>query len=494
MSVILGIDLGTSSVKGMLLDDQKGVLAVESSSYEVSIPQEGYAQQDPNVWWRETRRVLKRLRERDGEAYDRIRSVGFSGQMHGIVVTDIDGNPLRPAILWLDQRSRKQLKTINRELDFNEMGEVFRNRAFTGFAFPSLMWLKENEPSVLETAGAVLMPKDYIRFRMTGRLATDVTDASATALFQTAKRDWAFDIIERFGLPENIFPACGESMDIAGCVTEQCQQECGLKAGIPVVYGSGDQMAQSIGNGVFREGAVISNIGTGGQISAYIKEPKYDRMLRTHTFCHALDKAYTIYGATLCSGMSLNWLKNKILAVEDFDRMSAMAQEIEPGCGGLIFLPYLSGERTPHMNPNARGMFFGLSLCQDRRHMTRAVMEGVTFSLRDSLTIFDELGIRCDTVIASGGGAHSDVWLQIQADIFNKKVKVCEVNEQACLGACILAGKGCGIFGSVEDAARRFVNFREKIYVPDQENVRIYDRQYKRFRELYRANQRFMDS
>ena len=301
MSVLLGIDLGTSSIKAMLLDSGRGVISVESSPYEVSIPLEGYAEQNPETWWLETKRVLGRLRDKNRQEFNEIQAVGFSGQMHGIVVVDRNGQPLRPAILWLDQRSRKELESINHVLGFREMGEVFRNRAFTGFAFPSLMWLKEHEPDVLLKAGAVLMPKDYIRFRMTGRLASDVTDASATALFDTANRNWAFGIIEKFGLPREIFPACGESMEVAGTVTGHCHEECGLKEGIPVVYGSGDQMAQSIGNGVFREGEVISNIGTGGQISAYIKEPKYDRELRTHTFCHGLDKAYTIYWATLCS-------------------------------------------------------------------------------------------------------------------------------------------------------------------------------------------------
>lgn len=493
MSVILGIDLGTSSVKAMLLDSVKGVIAVESSSYEVSIPQEGYAEQDPEVWWQETKRVLEHLKDKNEEAFNGIEAVGFSGQMHGIVVVDREGRPLRPAILWLDQRSRKELEFITHELGFEKMGEVFRNRAFTGFAFPSLMWLKDHEPEILSQAGAVLMPKDYIRFKITGVLASDVTDASATALFDTAGRNWAWDIIRSFGLPEAIFPVCGESMERAGRVTGECCEECGLKEGIPVIYGSGDQMAQSIGNGVFREGEVISNIGTGGQISACIKEPKYDRRLRTHTFCHALDRAYTIYGATLCSGMSLNWLKNKVLGIEAFDTMTSMAREIEPGSKGLIFLPYLSGERTPHMNPNAKGMFFGLSLCQDRRYLCRAVMEGVAFSLKDSLTIFEELGIRCDTMIASGGGSHSDVWLQIQADIFNKKVKVCQVDEQACLGACILAGTGCGIFESVEKAAERFVSFQNKIYEPVQEHVDTYRKQYQIFRELYAANEHFMN-
>ncbi len=492
MSVILGIDLGTSSIKAMLLDEIEGVIAVEASKYDVDIPQEGWAEQQPKAWWMETKKVLSKLKLNNEEAFHNIAAIGFSGQMHGIVLTDENGEPLRPAILWLDQRSKKQLLEINQRMNFDEMGRVFRNRVFTGFAFPSLLWVKENEPKIMEKTRAVMMPKDYIRFKITGKIGSDVSDASSSAIFDTAKREWAYSTIKEFGLSESIFPPCGESMEIAGHVTEECEKECGLKAGIPVVYGAGDQQAQSIGNGVFEEGKIISNIGTGGQISTYIQEPVYDKKLRTHTFCHPINKGYTIYGATLCSGMSLNWLKNKILKIDNFEQISEMAAEIEPGSEGLVYLPYLSGERTPHMNPSAKGMFAGISLCHDRRHFIRAVMEGVTFSLRDSLTIFQELNIRGDTIIASGGGSNSDVWLQMQADIFRKKVIVCEVSEQACLGACILAGAGTGIFPSVKEGADRFVSFREKEYLPNQENAAVYDRQYEKYRELYELNKDWM--
>ena len=492
MSVILSIDLGTSSVKGMLLDSFRGVLAVESGEYDVKIPREGYAEQEPEQWWEETKKVLFKLRDGNREAFGQIEAVGFSGQMHGIVLTDENGIPLRPAILWLDQRSKKELGQIYRKIDLEKMGNIFRNRVYTGFVFPSLIWVREHEPEILKRTRWVMMPKDFIRYKMTGKIASDVTDASSTAIFHTAERTWAYDTIREFGLPAEIFPPCGESMDIAGYVTKECERECGLKEGIPVVYGAGDQQAQSIGNGICEEGKIICNIGTGGQISTYIKEPVYDKKLRTHTFCHSIDYGYTIYGATLCSGMSLKWLKDKILRIGDFDQLSQMAGEIAPGSEGLIYLPYLTGERTPHMDPCAKGMFAGLTLGHDRRHIVRAVMEGVTMSLRDSLTIFRELGIKCDTMIASGGGAKSHEWLQMQADIFHKKVIVCEVNEQACLGACILAGKGCGIFDSVKQAAERFVSFGDKVYEPNPENEKLYDEQYERFRALYRNNKEWM--
>ncbi|MEG2383523.1 MAG: xylulokinase [Oscillospiraceae bacterium] len=492
MSVILGIDLGTSSVKAMLLDCQTGGVTVESSAYNVCIERDGYAEQDPETWWLGTKEALRKLKKEHDMEFSQIAAVGISGQMHGIVLMGEDGAPLRPAILWLDQRAKEQLKQINENIDFDKMGSLFRSRVFTGFAFPSLLWVKENEAETLKRTKAFIMPKDYIRFKITGLLGSDMTDASATTLFDTAKRKWAFDIINEFELPEDIFPLCGESMDLAGYVTSKCETECGLKAGIPVIFGCGDQMAQSIGNGVCKEGEVISNIGTGGQISAYIRQAKYDKALRTHTFCNAFDKAYTIFGATLCGGMSLNWLKNKVLGIDGFDEMSKMAGEIPPGSGGIVFLPYLSGERTPHMNPNAKGLFYGLGLSHDKRYLSRAVMEGVTFSLKDSLTIFDEMGIEYKNIIASGGGARSNEWLQIQADVFNRNVRVCVMEEQACLGACILAGVGSGILESVSSAANYFVKFREEIFTPNSENVKIYEEQYELFRNLYAVNKNFM--
>lgn len=494
MSVVLGIDLGTSSVKAMLLDSVQGVLTVEASRYEVKIPREGYAEQEPLSWWEETKKVLLKLKDKNKEAFERIAAIGFSGQMHGIVLTDEKGNPLRPAILWMDQRSKKELKQIYEKIDFEKMGNIFKNRVYTGFGFPSLIWVKEHEPEVFAKTHWVMMPKDFIRYKITGKIASDVTDASSTAIFNTEERTWAYDIIKEFGLSPDIFPSCKESMEIAGYVTKECEAECGLREGIPVVYGAGDQQAQSIGNGIYEEGKIICNIGTGGQISAYVRKPVYDKELRTHTFCHPINKGYTIYGATLCSGMSLNWLKDNILEIDDFDQLSQMAGEIVPGSEGLIYLPYLTGERTPHMDPCAKGMFAGLTLRHDRRHIARAVMEGVTMSLRDSLTIFQELNIKCDTIIASGGGAKSHEWLQMQADIFHKRVIVCEVSEQACLGACILAGVGCGIFDSMKQAIERFVSFKDKVYEPNPENEKLYDTQYERFQALYRNNKEWMVS
>lgn len=486
MAMILGIDVGTSGIKAMLLDTEKGVTAVHAKSYEVDIPRLGYAQQDPQMWWNSLLEVLDWLHIHFRDEYEKISAVGYSGQMHGLVLVGENGEPLCPAIIWLDQRAEKQMEEIYSTYTEAEMGRLLCNRVSSGFAFPSLLWIKENEPEIFSKVKKILSPKDYLRFKMTGNIGGEVTDASATGMFSTAKRDWAWELLERFDLPKEIFPPVAESSDIAGAISRDCAKRTGLPQGIPVVYGAGDQQAQSIGNGVIRPGRVISNIGTGGQISAFFSKPVYDRKLRTNTFCHAIKGAYTIYGATLCSGMSMNWIKNKILGIEDYGTINELAGAAGPGSEGLLYLPYLSGERTPHMNPGAKGVFFGMTLAHGPGHFLRSVMEGVTYSLKDCMEILEELGAEASSVIASGGGASSRLWLQIQADIFEKPVYVSKVKEQACLGACILAGAGASILPSVEEGCRRFALLEDEVFLPQRENQGVYRRGYEKYRELYK--------
>lgn len=492
MACILGIDLGTSSVKSMLLDEEGGVVQTAACAYAVDIPKPGYAQQSPEVWWDAVKQTIQELKADCPSMLQSIRAVGFSGQMHGLVLTGKGGEVLRPAIIWLDQRSEHMAEQMQEEIGMGRMGKIFHNRAFSGFAFPSLLWVKEKEPGVFDTINKILLPKDYIRFRMTGELGTDASDASSSCILDTGKRDWAYDIIERYDIPKDIFPDVHEAEETAGYITAQCACETGLPAGIPVVYGSGDQPAQSIGNGAVQEGLIISNIGTGGQISAYSAADIYDPELRIHTFCHALNRAYTIFGATLCSGMSLNWLKDKILEAGSFQELSNAAAETEPGAGGLLYLPYLTGERTPYMDTGASGMFFGMRLMHDRRHFVRSVMEGVVFSLKDSLQIFEQMGLRADRIIASGGGASSPLWLQMQADILEKEICVSGVEEQACLGACILAGAGTGILESVEEGVKRFVSFRGDTYEPRRYLKELYREQYRKYQQLYQTTKELM--
>lgn len=486
--MLLGIDIGTSSLKVMLLDPQAGTYELAAREYDVEIPRPGFAEQSPDLWWRALRDALGELADKHPAKFGAIGTVGFSGQMHGLVMTDKTGMPQRNAILWLDQRSGAQVGRMNEQISPCEAADILQNRPFTGFAVPSLLWVKEHERACYDRCAHVMQPKDYLRLRLTGEAGTDMSDASATGGFDVRKRAWAYDILERLGLDTQKFPQCREATTIAGVVSMRAAKETGLKAGIPVVYGAGDQPAQSIGNGAVREGLVIANIGTGGQIAAYSATDIHDAKLRTHTFCHAVNKAYTVFGASLCSGLSLKWLKNNVLEIGSYEEMSALADAAPPCSGELVYLPYLTGERTPHMDPKAKGMFFGLTLGHDRSHLTRAVMEGVTFSLRDSLEILAGAGVGTKRVIASGGGARSGVWLQMQADIFGKEVVVCRVKEQACLGACIIAGLGAGVFQSVEEAADRLVSFEERVYVPDETAHRQYTEAYGLFQELYCAN------
>ena len=492
MRTLLGIDIGTSSVKAMLLDADGGVIATVAKKYDVDIPGANCAEQDPEQWWNGTVELCNRLKTEHGEAFQKLEGIGLSGQMHGLVTVDKNGKVLRPAILWLDQRSCAEVEEINNRISDEERGRILHNRIYPGFAFPSLLWMKKNEPDLYHQIYKIMNPKDYIRYRLTGRIGTDVSDASATAMFDVGKRRWAWEIIERFGINKDIFAECRESTELAGSVDAESARACGLLQGIPVIYGCGDQMAQSIGNGICGEGNIISNIGTGGQISTYTTRDIYDAKLRTHTFCHAMNQAYTVYGATLCCGLSLKWIADKILTIGDFEQCNRLASQIPPGSDGVIYLPYLSGERTPIMNAGAKGIIYGLKLEHDRRYLVRAVMEGIIFSLKDSLVLLESMGIKSSLVIASGGGAVSSLMLQMQADIFEKDVRVCNVREQACLGACLLAGIGTGVLADLETDGAKYVTFSDRIYKPDISNRQVYRQNFATYHELYNNTKKMM--
>lgn len=488
MSVLLGIDIGTSSCKAMMLDIDKGIINVKAINYDVDIPREGYAEQNADVWWSSLVKILKQMKAEHQDAFADIAGISYSGQMHGMVVVDEAGEPLRPSIIWLDQRSQHQLEEIHDQYGLDKIGDIIHNRIFTGFAFPSLLWMKENEPEIFGRIHKMLLPKDFIRYKMTGKFGTDTSDASSTTCLDLRKRDWAWDLIDTFGMPRDIFPQCHEATEIAGYITRECAAETGLKEGIPVSYGCGDQPAHVIGAGVIKAGTIVSNIGTGGEMSVYSDTDKYDSQMRIHTFCHAVNNAYMVFGAHLCSGMSLKWLKDRVLEIDDFDRMGKLTDEVPAGCEGLIYLPYLTGSRTPEMDVSAKGIFFGLQLKHDKRHFIRAVMEGIIYDFKRSLDIFQEIGINSNKVIACGGGAKSTQWLQIQADILNREVQVCKVKEQACLGACIIAGLSTNIFDNVKTACDKYVEMESKIYQPDPKTAKVYEQNYKVYQQLYGAN------
>lgn len=491
--IILGIDLGTSSVKAALLDARTGILGNASRDYTVDIPHPGRGEQNPETWWQSLLETLAELRRQYPGPFRAVSAVGLSGQMHGIVLVDADNRPLRPAILWMDSRASDIAKELETRLGRENVARILHNRIFPGFALPSLVWVKKHEPDIYKKIAWALSPKDYIRLRLTGEIGSECSDASATAMFDVGKGMWANDILEHCGIDAKILPRPAVSTDIAGTVRAQCADETGLSRNARVVYGAADQPAQSIGNGVCGEGQVIANIGTGGQVSCFSATDRYDPRLRVHTFRHALADSFTVFGAALASGMSLNWFANNIVGEKSFAQLTEEAAETEPGSDGLLFLPYLSGERSPHMNPDASAMFFGLRLEHDKRHLTRAVMEGVAYSLLDSLVILKDLGVRCDSIIASGGGAKSPLWLQIQADVFNHPVAVSEESEQACLGAAILAGNGTGIFPDIREAVSRLVHLGDVVYTPRAAHASRYREQYEIYRELYLANHKAME-
>jgi xylulokinase len=496
MRTLLGIDIGTSSLKVMLLDISSSAMYVKRRKYSVSIPKENCAEQDPDLWWNELIEICREFKQDPNtkEGFEAVSGIGFSGQMHGLVCVDDKGSPIRPAIIWLDHRADEELKDIYFNISDADIRQRIHNRICAGFAFPSLLWIKKNESENYIKIHTIFQPKDYIRFRMTGEIGTDVTDASATGIYDVGKRDWAWDIIQKFKLNSSIFPKSHESIEIAGYVSADCAAATGLKEGIPVIYGCGDQMAQSIGNGVYKEGKLISNIGTGGQVSAFSKKFIADEKMRTNTFCHAVLGGYSVFGATLNSGNSLNWLCDKILGMdnEKFAECTRLAGEISAGSEGIIYLPYLTGERTPVMNNRAKGIYFGLKLQHDKRHLIRATMEGIIYSLKDCLSILQQLGINSNQIIASGGGAGSELFLQLQADIFEKEMKVCRVSEQACLGACILAGAGIKAF-TLDDATEQYVDFDERIIAPIEKNIKVYREGFEIYHEIYNNTKKLME-
>ena len=486
MAVFLGIDLGTQSLKAMLLDSDRGILNIQQEPYDIVIPELGWAEELPEHWWEALKRSLARMKQDCPMVFSAIETIGFSGQMHGMVALDGANAPVYPAIIWVDQRSHKQVEEIERALPPEILARSLHNRVFTGFGFPSLLWLKEEQPDVFRKVRKICAPKDYLRLRLIGGAPeTDTSDASSMNGFDFERRDWNFELLSRFGLDSALFPSCHEATEPAGTVTRQAAEETGLPEGAAVVYGSGDLPAVGMGCGMYKEGMAVVNIGTGATYSCYSDGDIFDPELRMQEFCNAVNRAYILCGAILSGGLSLNWLKNKVLDIPDYAEVNRLAGEVPAGSDGLVFLPYLGGERAPHMDMNASGLFFGLRHMHGRGHFCRAVMEGVTFALKDCDRLMEQNGIRNHTIIASGGGAKSRFWLQLQADILDKEIVVTASEEEACLGACIIAGLGTGIFRSAKEACARFVRFRDRRYTPDARTARFYSERYEIYHALY---------
>jgi xylulokinase len=452
--VLLGLDVGTTGVKAIAISHDGRVVASASEEYPLSTPREGWAEQDPEDWWRAAQACLQRLP--DGP-------VGLSGQMHGLVVLDADDNVLRPAILWNDQRTAAECAEIEARVGLERLIELTGNRALEGYTAPKLLWLRHHEPESYARIDSILLPKDYVRLKLLGERAIDVADASGTLLLDVANRRWSDEVTDALEIPMGWLPPVHESPDIAG---------------------AGDQAAAAVGVGVIEVGPLSIVLGTSGVVFSTLPAYAADRAARTHTFCHAVPGVWHAMGVMLSAAGSLSWLQG--IVGESFDRLIAEAEPWEPGVEGLTFLPYLVGERTPHANPDARAAFAGLSVRHDRGALVRAVLEGVAYGLRDILELLRELDVEPTVGRVSGGGARSDLWLNIVASVLGVPLERMENDDGSAFGAALLAGVRTGLFGSVEEAVATCVRVRETIE-PNPAWSGAYDAGYKRFRTLYPA-------
>ena len=487
MPYLLGIDLGTSGLKTALVDEEGKLLACLLREYAIQTPRPGWAEQEPEMWLEVALSTMREALAQSGIPPRHIAGIGFSGQMHGTVCLDERGEVLRPAIIWADQRSKAQVAQVYEKIGKGKLGAWTANPLATGFMLATLLWLRENEPETYRRTQKLLLPKDYLRYRFTGQLGSEVTDGSSTLLMDTARRRWSGELLAAFGIDEAILPPVYESAEVAGKLRREVAEAVGLPEGVPVVYGGGDQPVQAVGNGIIRPGLLSCTIGTGGQLFITVERPLYDPELRMHTFCHAIPGRWFMMAASLSAGLSLKWLRENVLDGEPYGKLADSAAEMPPGAEGLLFLPYLLGERTPHMDPRARAAFVGLTLRHRKAHLVRAVMEGVVLALREGLELMLGLGVEVKRIVASGGGTRHPLWLQLQADIFNREIYQTETEEAAAVGAALLAGVGVGIYKDVDEACARTVRWREEVIRPDPANVARYDEIFARYRRLYPA-------
>lgn len=486
----LGIDVGTGGSRAVLIDDQGKIVAAATVEHSMfASPQIGWAEQDPRDWWRASSAAIRSVLDSDfvrAEGAEEIGAVSFSGQMHGSVLLDEADNVLRPALLWCDQRTGRQCQQITEKIGAERLIELVSNPAVTGFTLPKLLWVREHEPQIWAKVKSVLLPKDYVRLRLSGDKASDVADSSGTLLFDVQNRKWSGEMLAAMEIDERMLPRVFESIEVTGKVSREGAEATGLREGTLVVAGAGDNAAGAIGMGIVAPGTVSATIGTSGVIFIVTDKPKLDMKGRAHTLCHAIPGRWHMTGVTLGAGLSLKWFQENFGGGKDFKELDNEAAKISPGSDGAIWLPYLMGERTPHLDPNARAAFVGLTASHTRGHAARAVMEGVAFSLRDSLEIFRGLGAEMNSIRLGGGGARSPLWRQIQADAYGQAVETIEADEGAAFGAAILAGVGAGAWNSVDEACEKTIRVSERID-PDPDSMKVLDKNYEAYKLLYGA-------
>jgi xylulokinase len=483
----LGLDIGTGGSRALLVDGRGAVRAAYTAPHEdIRMERPLWAEQRPENWWDAAVEAVRGVLAQAGVAGRDVKGVGLSGQMHGLVMLDAGGAVIRPSLIWCDQRSQAQVDGVNARLGRDAILGHIANPVLTGFTLPKLLWVRDNEPANFERIRKLLLPKDYVRYKLTGEFASEVSDASGTALFDVVNRRWSFEMMDGLGLDRSILPKCYESSDVTGKITAAVAELTGLVAGIPVVGGGGDQASSAVGNGIVEPGVVSCTLGTSGVVFAHMEQPAYDPAGRVHTFCHAVRGKWHVMGVTQGAGLSLQWFRNRLAPGAEYDALTAEAAQSPAGAHGLFWLPYLMGERTPHLDAMARGGWIGLTASHTRADLIRAVIEGVSYSQRDCLDIVESLGARLESVRFSGGGAKSAFWRQLMASVLNRRVVTLASQEGSAYGAALLALAGTGEYGSVPEVCRAAIRETDSV-APSAADAAFYEQAHRIYQSLYPA-------
>jgi xylulokinase len=484
MKYVIGIDLGTSAVKILLVNQYGDVCGEVSKSYPLILEKSGYSEQNPEEWVEKTSEGLTELVQQFHGNVNDIEGISFAGQMHGLVLLDKDHTVLRNAILWNDTRTTEQCQQIYHVVGKKRLLEITKNPALEGFTLPKLLWVKENEPDTYKLVSVFMLPKDYLRFRMTGNIHSEFSDAAGTLLLNISERKWSTEILNLFDISPDFCPPLVESHDCVGTISTELSKFTGLSETTRVFAGGADNACGAIGSGILMEGKTLCSIGTSGVVLSYEERNDLDFEGKVHYFNHGEENAYYTMGVTLAAGYSLSWFKDIFGDWETFAQFLEGVDSIPAGANGLLFTPYIVGERTPHANSNIRGSFIGMDASHERKHFARSVLEGITFSLNESIEIFRKNGKTIDSIVSIGGGAKSETWLQMQADIFNAKIEKLASEQGPGMGAAVLAAYGCGWFPSLKECAQEFIR-SSKTYYPIQENVETYKKLFSIYQQVY---------
>ncbi len=495
MSVTLGIDIGTSGTKAIAIDEKGVILASATAEYPCDHPRPGWSEQSPDLWWAATKTTVSQVMSSSKFQRSDVVGVGLSGQMHGSVFLDAAGEVIRPALLWNDQRTAAECAEIETKAGGREaLIRLVANPALTGFTAPKVLWVRKHEPQHWDRVRQILLPKDYVRYRLTGTFATEVSDASGTLLLDVANRRWSREMLGKLDIDAALLPDCHESPDVSATVSELGSKATGLPVGTPVVGGGGDQPAGAVGNGIIRQGVVSATMGTSGVVFAHADTLGFDPQGRLQRGCHAVPGAWHVMGVVLAAGGSFQWFRNELGKAEvqlartrgedPYFMLTDEAAIVGPGAEGLFFLPYLTGERTPHFDPDAKGAWVGLTVRHGRAHMIRSLLEGATFAMRDSLELIREMGVGIEQIRISGGGARNALWRQIQADIYGNDVRTLNSTEGPAFGVALLALVGTGIYRTVPEACDATIRTVETTRVEPAARA-YYDRAFAVYRQLY---------